>query len=396
MPDIHELLDQLSGPNGSRHSTQHSGYRWQRIAGITAFLTREHGLLRWKALPMGFKNASAYFQREIDAALGSLRLTSCVAYIDDICIYSTTLTEHLTKVKAVLKALRVIGFSGNPAKCFFAQREVIFLGHRVADGKIFALHDKIKGMLEYQRPTSLTELRAFLGLMSYYRRFIKDFATIAAPLTELTKFIRTGKSQRELNMEYKAAWQDGQWTEEHDRAFEVLKGALITRPILALPVHGRKWRLATDASKVAMGAVLSQINEQDEEHPIAYYSRKLTPTEAKWDIWELELAAVVWATAICRHYLRATRFELVTDSKVVQALLTKEVPTRRANLVLRLSEFEFTVTHRKGEHNANADFMSRWAAYKDWSKQKAIEAAEIEVFALPLEPGPDPKSVNGG
>ena len=100
------------------------------------------------------------------------------------------------------------------------------------------------------------------------------------------------------------------------------------------------------------------------------------------------------ATAICRHYLRATRFELVTDSKVVQALLTKEVPTRRANLVLRLSEFEFTVTHRKGEHNANADFMSRWAAYKDWSKQKAVEAAEIEVFALPLEPGPDPKSVN--
>ena len=196
------------------------------------------------ALPMGQKRL-CLFPKGNRCCIGK-PASHVLCCIDDICIYSTgTLTEHLTKVKAVLEALRVIGFSGNPAKCFFAQHEVIFLGHRVADGKTFALHDKIKGMLEYQRPTSLTELRAFLGLMSYYRRFIKDFATIAAPLTELTKFIRTGKSQRELNMEYKAAWQDGQWTEEHDRAFEVLKGALITRPILALPVHGRKWRLAT-------------------------------------------------------------------------------------------------------------------------------------------------------
>ena len=91
----------------------------------------------------------------------------------------------------------------------------------------------------------------------------------------------------------------------------------------------RGWRLATDASKIAMGAVLSQLDEAGQEHPVAYYSKKLTATERKWDIWELELAAVVWATTICRHYLRATKFELITDSKVVAALLTKEVPTRR-------------------------------------------------------------------
>jgi len=108
------------------------------------------------------------------------------------------------------------------------------------------------------------------------------------------------------------SWQEGQWTEVHDRAFETLKGALLTRPILALPVNGRKWRLATDASKIAMGAVLSQLDEAGQEHPVAYYSKKLTATERKWDIWELELAAVVWATTICRHYLRATKFELIT------------------------------------------------------------------------------------
>jgi len=100
---------------------------------------------------------------------------------------------HLQKVKAVLRALRVIGFSGNPTKCFFAQQEVTFLGHRVSNGKIFALEDKVKCMFDYGRPTSPTELRAFLGLTSYYRRFIRDYATIAAPLTNLTKQSRTGK-----------------------------------------------------------------------------------------------------------------------------------------------------------------------------------------------------------
>lgn len=148
---------------------------------------------------MGFKNASAYFQREIDAALGGLRLTCCVVYIDDICVYSSgSLEDHLQKVKAVLRALRVIGFSGNPSKCFFAQKEVTFLGHRVSHGEIYALEDKVKCMMDYQRPSTLTELRGFLGLMSYYRRFIQGFAAIAAPLTELTKQPRSGKSQREL------------------------------------------------------------------------------------------------------------------------------------------------------------------------------------------------------
>ena len=213
--------------------------------------------------------------------------------------------------------------------------------------------------MECTRPTSLTELRAFLGLMSYYRRFIKDFAAIAAPLTLLTKQTRAGKSQKTLKNESNGPWMEGVWTREQDIAFETLKGALLTRPVMTLPVKGRQWRLATDASKVAMGAVLSQLDEKGDEHPVAFYSKKLSPTEAKWDIWELELAAVVRAMATCRHYLRGVRFELITDSKVVAALLTKEVPQRRENLVVRLSEFSFDITHRKGELNRNADFMSR-------------------------------------
>ena len=140
-----------------------------------------------------------------------------------------------------------------------------------------------------------------------------------------------------------------------------MKGALLSRPVLALPLKQRKWRLATDASKIAMGAVLSQYDETGEEHPVAFLSRKLLQNEVKWDIWELELAAVVWATAMCRHYLIANTFELVTDSSVVKALLSpeKDIPSRRANWIIRLSEFHFTVTHRKGLENRNADFFSR-------------------------------------
>ena len=137
----------------------------------------------------------------------------------------------------------------------------------------------------------------------------------------------------------------GIWTNVHQQAFETLKGALLQRPVLVLPNPKHKWRLATDASNVAMGAVLSQINDEGEEHPIGYYSKKLSPAETRWSIWELELAAMVWATTVCRHYLRGVHFELVTDSKVVAALIKKDIPRLRENLLVRLVEFDFTMVH---------------------------------------------------
>ena len=185
--------------------------------------------------------------------------------------------------------------------------------------------------------------------MSYYRKFIKGFSILAAPLTNLTKCTTAGKSRRKQRQDAKEEWAGDTWREEHQTAFEALKGALLTRPVLALPLATRKWRLATDASKVAMGAVLSQIDEEGLEYPVSFLSRKLLDTETRWDIWELELAAVVWAVETCKHHLRGVKFELITDSKIVAALVKKDVPARRLNLVLRLSSYDFTVTHRLGE-----------------------------------------------
>jgi hypothetical protein len=346
---------------------------------------------------MGFKNSSAYFQREIDAALGSLRHSCCVAYIDDVCVYSDgSLEDHLSKIKAVMRALRIVGFSGNPAKCQFAQKEIQFLGHVVRENGIYAIEEKVKCMLDYQRPTSLTELRAFLGLMSYYRRFIKDFSFIAAPLTSLTKYKTEGKSSRQQKLDAKSNWGDGTWTEAHQTSFEALKGALLSRPVLTFPSKGRRWRLATDASKIAMGAVLSQLDDQAKEHPVSFLSRKLLDTETRWDIWELELAAVVWAVELCKHYLRVVHFELITDSTVVAALLKKDAPAKRMNLILRLSEYDFSVVHRKSEENRNADFMSRWVltakqAYTDWRQTQVLSAALDTVLLNEVEQNIHPK-----
>ena len=144
--------------------------------------------------------------------------------------------------------------------------------------------------------------------------------------------------------------------------------------MLTLPNPNHKWRLATDASNTALGAVLSQVNDQNEEHLIGYLSHKISGSQRKWSIWELELVAVVWATTVCRNYLRGVHFELVTDSKVVAALIKKEVPKRRENLLVRLFEFDFSVTHRKGELNRNADFFSRWAHIKIGKKPTRKEA----------------------
>src|SRR3954471_14138709 len=134
-------------------------------------------------------------------------------------------------------------------------------------------------MLEYTRPTSLRELRGFLGLTSYYRKFIQGYAHITAPLTDLLKGPKANKSSRRLKAESLATWEEGIWTDIHDQAFETLKGALLSRPVLTLPNPKHRWRLATDASDVAMGAVLSQIDTEGQEHPVGYYSRKLNEAE---------------------------------------------------------------------------------------------------------------------
>jgi len=386
-PDIVETLEEVAGHKWISKIDLSSAF-WQlplhkKSRQYTAFNTKTHGLLQWKRLPMGFANSSNVFQREIDFALGSLRYDCCCAFCDDVAVYSDgTLEDHLRKVRAVLRALRDAGFSGNVTKCLFAQKKMEFLGHIVSEQGIEMQPAKFNAMLSCPTPADKAALRRFLGLTGYYRRFIEHYGTIAAPLTSLLAGTTGTKKARKISE--RQPWPNGTWTDKHDKSFRALKGALVSAPVLAEPKKGRRYVLTTDASKVCFGAVLSQIDEANQEHPIFYLSKKLLENERKWDIWEIELAAAVWATAACRPYLIGHEFDLVTDSSVVAKLLDKDLPTRRANWVMRLSAFKYKVAHRVGRANANADFFSRMIdgheqTYTQWGEgRKLLDAASNE------------------
>ena len=321
-PDVTETLHQVAGHRWVSKIDLSSAF-WQiplhpKSRDYTAFMTRKHGLMRWKVLPMGFTNSSNIFQREIDHALGTLRYEMCSAFCDDVAVYSDgSLEDHLLKVQQVLRALRNAGFSGNPDKCLFAQHETEFLGHIVSKEGMQMQPEKFNALLNYARPTTKSGLRSFLGLASYYRTFVQSFGSIAAPLTSL--LAGTTGTKKQKKMSEKEPWAEGTWTDTHQQAFEALKGALLSAPILSPPVKGRRYMLATDASNHSFGAVLAQWDEHGKERPIAYLSKKLTESQAKWLIWEKELAAAVWATTLCRPYLIGQPFDLFTDNKVIEA-----------------------------------------------------------------------------
>ena len=267
-----------------------------------------------------------------------------------------TLEDHLLKVQQVLRALRDAGFSGNPDRCLFAQKKTEFLGHVISAAGMEMQPEKFNAMLRYKRPESNGALRGFLGLAGYYRTFVQNFGTIAAPLTSL--LAGSSGSGKVRKLAEKELWPKGAWTDKHDRAFRALKGALLSAPILSAPVAGRRYLLATDASNHSFGAVLSQWDEQGKERPIAYMSKKLTGSQQRWLIWEKELAAAVWATAVCRPYLIGQSFDLITDNKVIEALLKKDLPTKRQNWVMRLSEFNYNIIHRKASRTGTPTFSA--------------------------------------
>ena len=215
----------------------------------TAFLTRTSGLLRFTCLPMGLTTAPQKFQRAVDQALGGLQYTCCVSFFDDICVYSNdSLQDHLEKCESVMAALRGFGFVANPAKCVFAQHELEFLGHTVTQAGVKIQEKKLEAMLNYERPKSQRELLGFLGLTSYYRKFISNYAHIAAPLHELMQddvLEDPGPKPRSRKMRMREVWHGEVWNREHEEAFRTLKGALVTAPVLAMPKPEGRYVLAT-------------------------------------------------------------------------------------------------------------------------------------------------------
>ena len=298
LPRIDELMDRLQGATVFSKLDLQSGY-WQiRIAEDdvpkTAFRTR-YGHYEWKVLPFGLSNAPATFQALMNRVLAPYLDRFCVVYLDDILIFSRSPEEHATHLRLVLQALEENELYAGLDKCTFGQKEVEFLGHIVGAGVLRPDPAKLAAVRDWPTPRNVRDVRSFLGLTSYYRRFVRGYAQMALPLNELTR--------------HDYPWR---WREEEEAAFNALKAATTAAPVLQLPDPSLPYELYTDASNFALGAVLLQNHGQGLQ-PVAFLSRKLNPAERNYPTGDREMLAIYYALTQWRCYLEGATFKVNSD-----------------------------------------------------------------------------------
>ena len=353
---------------------------------LTAFRTQQ-GLYQYQRMPMGLKTASATFCRFIDKVVGDLKWESVLVYIDDLLIATETEEQHLDVFAKLIKRLDDANLTLGAKKCFLGKKSVRFLGHVVSEEGLAPDPDKVKAIEAIRLPTTGTEMAAAIGLMGYYRKFVLNYSKIEAPL----------RNMRRASHRWKGTVQ---YTEEERTAFTTLRDALTTSPILAHPDWSVPFELHTDASHKGLGAVLCQ-RIDNKEHVIAYASRAVAKTEAPWATWELEALAMVWAVRHFKMYLYNTHFTIKTDSEAARQLIAADDKAAGGRLLrwrLALQEFEYTVVHRKGTANANADALSRMFLESDdpYDEVQRLWCPNLALICFSLAMGAARSSKIGG
>jgi hypothetical protein len=314
LPHIQESLDLLGQTQYFTTLDLFSGY-WQvemdeSSKEFTAFTTY-YGLYEFKVLPFGLCNAPSTFQRLMENVLRGLNWKVCPIYIDDIIIFS--FEEHLAHLDLVFSRLREANIKLKATKCHFAFSKVKYLGHIVSREGIQPDPDKISAVKDFPVPKKVKDVRSFLGLANYYRCFIKDFSKIAKPLTQLLR----------KNVKF-------QWTEACQTAFDILKSALVSAPILCYPDFTKPFDLYVDASLDGLGMTLGQI-QNDREVVIAYAGRSLNSAELSYSATEKEALAVIDGIKIFQPYLHGHKFTVHTDHNALKWLMSvKDVTGRLA------------------------------------------------------------------
>ena len=347
MPRIDELIDRLGQAKFVTTLDLTRGY-WQvpveeSAREKTAFVT-PFGLYQFRVMPFGLQGAPATFQRMMDKLTRGLE-DSTAAYLDDLVIFSHSWEEHLQHIQRVLHRLRAAGLTVKPKKCQFAMRHCTYLGHIVGNGMVRPEPSKIAAVRSFKRPQTKKHVRAFLGVAGYYRKFIPNFASIATPLTDL---IRKDCPNRVV------------WTPRCEIAFQNLKKQLCSDPVLRSPDFTKQFIVQTDASDRGVGAVLSQLDDNNDDHPVAYFSRKLLPREEKYSTIEKECLAIKLAVHAFHVYLLGRPFTIQTDHRSLEWLdRLKDNNSRLTRWSLALQPYDFQVEYRTGKANANADGLSR-------------------------------------
>lgn len=340
MPLVEEILEELAGTQYFTSLDLTAGYHQIRMQESeeykTAFKTHQ-GHYQFRVMPFGLTNAPATFQCAMNSILAPFLRKFTMVFLDDILVYSASWAEHLQHLRLVFSVLRKHQFFLKRSKCVFGKTELSYLGHIISQQGVAADPSKTEAMKKWPTPTSISELRGFLGLTGYYRRFVKNYGIIAKPLTRLL--------QQKLFV----------WTPEAEEAFCTLKQAMITTPVLALPHFSEPFEVERDACAVGIGAVLMQNHK-----PVAYLSKALSTKNQSLSIYEKEFLALLLAVSKWRQYLQYTEFTVRTDHKALCFLEEQNLHSEwQKKAMAKLMGLQFRVVYKKGKENVAADALSR-------------------------------------
>jgi len=341
IPRLDDLLDELHGATIFSKINLKSGYNQIRIKEgdewKTSFKTK-FGLYEWLVMPFSLTNAPSTFMMLMHHVLREFLGKFVAVYFDDILIYSLSKEEHVHHLRSVLEILRKESLFANMEKCIFGMDHVIFLGFKINQHGVHVDQEKVTAIKEWPTPKNVSEVRSFHRLASFYRRFVPNFSTIAAPLNELVK-----------------KGVDFKWGIDQTKAFETLKEKLIKAPLLALPNFSKTFEIECDASNVGIGVVLLQ-----EGHPIAYFIEKLKGSHLNYSTYDKELYALLRTLQTWQHYLLSKEFVIHSDHESLNFLKSQgKLNKRHARWVEFLEQFPYVIKHKQGKANIVADVLSR-------------------------------------
>ena len=393
LPRIEEALDVLKGAEYFCSLDLAHGFNQvpMREADIekTAFRTGTGGLYEYVRMPFGLCNAPGTFMRLMDKAFGDLNFQTLLVYMDDILVFGSTFEETLQRLETVLSRLSKLNLKVKPEKCQLFRKKVNYLGHVISNKGTSPNPEKVRAVCDWPRPETLRDLRGFLGLAGYYRRFIQGYANVAAPLQNLLRGHEETKGKgkkgkaRSGNIPIKDCWDPA-----CEQAFTKLKDKLTEAPVLGFPDFTREFILETDASFYGLGAVLSQQQEKGLV-VLGYASRSLKLTERNMDNYssmKLELLALYWAvTQKYRDLLIGSKFIVYTDNNPLSYLqTTAKLGATETRWAADLAQFNFNIKYRSGRSNKNADALSRKMVHGEEPSHLRLEEAMAVPTVAPL------------
>ncbi|KAK3752993.1 hypothetical protein QZH41_016307, partial [Actinostola sp. cb2023] len=389
IPRVQESLDSLGGNTWfsvlDQGRAYHQGFMHEDSRAYTAFIT-PWGLYEWVRIPFGLKNAPANFQRFMERCLDGLRDQIAIPYLDDVIVFSQTFEEHVENLRTVLRRLRKHGVKLKPKKCDMFKHEVKFLGRIVSKDGYRMDPNNVKAVVQLKdlHPKNVGEVRQIAGLLSYYRRYIKDFARLAKPIYDLISEDKVGSQKKKVGQ--RPSKEPVCWTKEHQTVLQNLIEKITSPPVMAYPDFTLPYILTTDASKDGLGAVLYQ-RQDGITRVIAYGSRSLTKPERNYNMHagKLEFLALKWAvTEQFRDYLyHSPGFTVYTDNNPLTYILltTAKVNATSLRWVNELADFHFNIKYRPGRSNADADTLSRITLDINGYMDNCTETINGEAFS---------------